>query len=101
MAHERAMTPNQGEEWGLRVIPQGITDRYADAGWWRDDTVGQMVAGAIGARPEVTVKIRSSVRPWTGTFADVLDAAYRMAGALRARGVGPGDVVAFQLPNWV
>jgi len=87
--------------WGLRVIPQVLTDRYVDGGWWRDDTVGQMVAGAIGARPELTVKIRSSVRPWTGTFADVLGAARKMAGGLRAHGIGAGDVVAFQLPNWV
>ncbi len=92
---------DQHDEWGLRVIPRVLTDRYVDAGWWRDDTVGQMLAGAIGERPELTVKIRSSVRPWTGTFADVLGAARRMAGALRARGIGAGDVVAFQLPNWI
>ena len=92
---------DQHDEWGLRVIPQVLTDRYVDAGWWRDDTVGQMIAGAIGERPELTVKIRSSVRPWTGTFADVLGAARRMAGALRGRGIGAGDVVAFQLPNWI
>ncbi len=91
--------PSEG--WGLREIPPLLTGRYLDAGWWRDDTVGQMLAGAIGERPELTVKIRSSVRPWTGTFADVLGAASRMAGALRARGVGAGDVVAFQLPNWI
>jgi len=96
------VTPSEeSERWGLRVIPPVLTDRYVDAGWWRDDTVGQMVAGAIRARPELTVKIRSSVRPWTGTFADVLEAACRMAGGLRARGVGAGDVVAFQLPNWI
>jgi acyl-CoA synthetase len=95
------MASAESEAWGLRVFPPGLTDRYLDAGWWRDDTVGQMIAGAIGHRPELTVKIRSSVRPWTGTFADVLDAARRMAGGLRARGIGPGDVVAFQLPNWV
>jgi acyl-CoA synthetase len=87
--------------WGLRSVPQVLTDRYVSAGFWRDDTVGQMLAGAIGARPELTVKIRSSVRPWTGTFADVLDAAWRVAGGLRERGIGAGDVVAFQLPNWV
>ena len=27
--------------------------------------------------------------------------ARRLAAGLRARGVGAGDVVAFQLPNWV
>ena len=91
----------RGDEWGLRVITPGLTDRYVGAGWWRDDTVGQMLAGAIGERPETTVKIRSSVRPWTGTFGDVLDAAYRVAGGLRERGIGAGDVVAFQLPNWI
>lgn len=96
------MTVSQlNEGWGLRAIPGELTDRYVGMGWWRDDTVGQLVARAIGERPELTVKIRSSVRPWTGTFGDVLGAACRLAGALRARGIGAGDVVAFQLPNWV
>ena len=87
--------------WGLRSVPQVVTDRYVSDGFWRDDTVGQMLAAAISARPELTFKIRSSVRPWTGTFAEVLDAAWRLAGGLRRRGIGAGDVVAFQLPNWV
>jgi len=89
------------DNWGLRVLPQVLTGRYVDSGWWRDDTVGHMLAGAIGDRPDLTVKIRSAVRPWTGTYADVLGAALHMAGALRARGIGAGDVVAFQLPNWI
>ena len=41
------------------------------------------------------------VRPWRGTFADVDRAARSLAAELRARGVGPGGVVVFQLPNWV
>ena len=91
----------RSDGWGLREIPPVLMNRYVDAGWWRDDTVGQMLADAIGERPELTVKIRSSVRPWTGTFADVLGAARRMASALQERGIGAGDVVAFQLPNWI
>ena len=46
-------------------------------------------------------EVHSKVRPWNGTFADVDRAARALAGALRARGVGPGDVVVVQLPNWV
>ncbi len=46
-------------------------------------------------------RVRSKSRPWDGTFADVDAAARALAGSLRARGVGPGDVVVFQLPNWV
>src|SRR5205085_10050353 len=53
------------------------------------------------ARREQTFKMRSDLRPWAGTFADVLDGSRRVAGGLAAVGVGAGDVVAFQLPNWV
>ncbi len=88
-------------DWGLRSVPPALADRYIGEGFWRDDTVGQVLAGAVAAHPELTVRIRSSARPWRGTFADVLDAGRRLAGGLRARGIGPGDVVAFQLPNWV
>src|SRR6185312_12992241 len=45
--------------------------------------------------------VRSKVRPWDGTFADVDRAARSLAASLQARGVGPGDTVVFQLPNWV
>src|SRR5262249_41835215 len=38
--------------------------------------------------------------PFTGTFRDVELEARRLAAGLRARGVGAGDVVALQLPNW-
>jgi acyl-CoA synthetase (AMP-forming)/AMP-acid ligase II len=41
------------------------------------------------------------MRPWTGTFRDVEQVARRLAAGLRSRGVGPGDVIAFQLPNWM
>ncbi|MDA8045071.1 MAG: AMP-binding protein [Actinomycetota bacterium] len=33
-------------------------------------------------------------------WADLLDAAFRFAGFLHASGIGPGDVVVWQLPNW-
>lgn len=89
------------DEWGLREVPAELAQRYVTEGFWRDDTLGQLLASAISGRPELVVKIRSAVRPWSGTFGDVLTAARRLAGALQSRGVGPGDVVAFQLPNWV
>src|SRR5207248_5695563 len=59
------------------------------------------LADGLRDRPAQTFKFRSEVRPWSGTFADVLDASRHVAGGLARRGVGPGDVVAFQLPNWV
>ena len=88
-------------DWGMRAVPPSLSAHYVAQGYWRDDTVGQMLAGAIEAQPALTVTIRSAVRPSRHTFGDVLAMARRLAGGLRARGVGPGDVVAFQLPNWV
>ncbi len=48
---------------------------------------------------------RSSViprpRPWRGTFGDVLDLSARVATGLASLGVGAGDVVSFQTPNWI
>ena len=48
-----------------------------------------------------TFRVHSTVRPYAGTFGDVEHVARRLAAGLQARGVGPGDVVAFQLPNWM
>ena len=60
-----------------------------------------MVADGLAGMGDVAFQVRSKVRPWKGTFADVDRAARSLAASLRARGVGPGDVVVFQLPNWV
>ena len=60
-----------------------------------------MVAAGLDRMGATPFRVRSSVHPWTGTFAEVDRSARALAGALRAEGVGPGDVVAFQLPNWV
>ncbi|HTZ10679.1 MAG TPA: AMP-binding protein [Acidimicrobiales bacterium] len=87
--------------WGMRTVPPDLVRRYVGEGYWRDETVGRLLAGAIERRPELTITIRSAVHPWKGSFGDVLGAARRLAGGLAARGIGPGDVVAFQLPNWM
>ncbi|HAM02411.1 MAG TPA: AMP-dependent synthetase [Acidimicrobiaceae bacterium] len=88
-------------DWGLRTVPAALTQHYVEQGFWGDETLGQMLVGLIDRNPGLGVKMRSERRPWSGTFADVLGAARRLAGALEARGIGAGDVVAFQLPNWV
>ncbi len=87
--------------WRLRSVPQDIADGYRAEGWWTDATLGQMVAHGLGSMGHVGFRVRSQVRPWNGTFADVDRAARSLATELRARGVGPGSVVVLQLPNWV
>jgi acyl-CoA synthetase (AMP-forming)/AMP-acid ligase II len=60
-----------------------------------------MLARGLRDSPGTAFRVHSAVRPWEGTFRDVELVARRLAAGLQARGVGPGDVVAFQLPNWM
>ena len=87
--------------WRLRTVPPDLAARYRAEGWWTDASLGAMVAGGLAQMGDLGFQVRSRVRPWKGTFADVDRAARALAGSLAARGVGPGSLVVFQLPNWV
>ena len=85
----------------MRKIPVELTKRYQEEGWWTDETLGDLVAGGLRANPDTGFVVHSAVRPFAGTFRDVELEARRLAAGLHARGVGPGDVIALQLPNWM
>ncbi len=89
------------ERWALRSVPESEARRYVAEGWWTDATLGATVAEGLGRLGAQTFQVHSQVRPWAGTFSDVDRAARTLAGALAARGIGPGSVVVLQLPNWV
>jgi acyl-CoA synthetase (AMP-forming)/AMP-acid ligase II len=84
----------------MRKIPVELTKLYVEKGWWTQDTLGDLIARGLQASPDAGFHVHSDVRPFAGTFHDVEIEARRLAAGLRARGVGPGDVVALQLPNW-
>ena len=86
--------------WPVRPVPNSLRDRYRAAGWWSEDTLGSLVDRSLSGAPDAGVHIWSELRPWHGTYADVRLEALQLVTALRAAGIGPGDVVAFQLPNW-
>lgn len=85
----------------VRDIPVELTKRYVEEGWWRPETLGQMLADGLAASPDTAFHVHSAVRPYAGHFRDVERTARRLAAGLRERGVGPGDVMALQLPNWM
>lgn len=85
----------------MRRIPVELVKRYEAEGWWTQDTLGDLLARGLAAAPDTVFRVHSDVRPWSGTFREVEEVARRLAGGLRERGVGPGDTVAFQLPNWM
>jgi acyl-CoA synthetase len=85
----------------LRPMPTELVQRYLAEGAWDDRSLGQFLSDALLADASRRFRIWSPTNPYTGTVGDVYDEALRVAGGLRALGLGPGDVVAFQLPNWV
>ncbi|MGA8331719.1 MAG: AMP-binding protein [Mycobacterium sp.] len=85
----------------LRTIPTALAKRYRDEGWWTSDTLGHQLATGLQANSHLLFRVHSTQRPFTGAFGEVELMARRLAAGLRARGVQPGDVVAFQLPNWM
>lgn len=63
--------------------------------------MGAFVDSALQRYGDREIRIWSRTRPSRHTLRDVHTMARRLAAALRARGVGPGDAVAFQMPNCV
>jgi acyl-CoA synthetase len=78
-----------------------LAQHYRDQGWWTPDTLGELLSRGLKGNPNASFRVHSAEKPFDGTFSDVERLARRLAAGLHARGVGPGDVVAFQLPNWV
>jgi acyl-CoA synthetase (AMP-forming)/AMP-acid ligase II len=85
----------------MRKIPDDLARHYEANGWWTRETLGDLLTACLSETPDGRFEVHSAVRPWRGTFGDVERTARRLAAGLSARGVGPGDVVAFQLPNWM
>ncbi len=87
--------------WQLRPITGDLARRYRSEGLWTDETLGQFLDSRLRRDSGLYARVWSDTNPYRGTIGDVHDLACRIAGGLRARGIGPGDVVAFQLPNWI
>lgn len=87
--------------WSTVVTPTHLGDRYRRKGWWDGQTLSSLLADALAASGSQRFCVHSLDRPWNGTIADVATLARKLAAALRQRGLGPGDPVAFQLSNSV
>src|SRR5882762_854588 len=78
-------------------------DNFREAGYWLDKTVDQLLTEAAAKTPDKVSIVadradRDQARLFT--YSELEDLAERAASSLRKLGVGPGDVVTVQLPNW-
>jgi acyl-CoA synthetase len=81
-------------------VPAELRGRYQKEGFWDDQTLGALLHRLVGAHRRLPFRIWSRTRPFEGDLGGVYRRALGLAGGLRRLGIGPGDVVAFQLPNW-
>ena len=92
--------------WSLRTDPSGFATRWSDdaaasyraAGYWRDETLADVARRACREAPDRLLLIEGDL---CVTRAEAWDAASRLAAFFLSRGLKPGDVVSFQLPNWI
>ena len=78
-------------------------DHFREAGYWLDKTVDQLLTEAAANTPGKVAVVadradRDQARLFT--YRELEDLAERAASSLRKLGLGPGDVVTVQLPNW-
>ncbi len=71
--------------------------QWLQQGYWRHETLADIATEQTLRQPDAILLIEGE-RHWTRK--DVYDAALRLANFLQQLGARPGDVVAYQLPNW-
>lgn len=78
-------------------LTDALVDRYTSAGMWNNALLDDYAKSAAELYPD-DLALVDRERTWT--FAEVDERVNRVAAALQSLGVGKGDVVSWQLPNW-
>ncbi len=92
--------------WTMKTDPSGwnirwsedLAARYRAEGHWRDETLVDAARAAVAEDPSRILLVEGSRKLTRG---EAWDQALRLAGFFLENGLKPGDVVAFQLPNWI
>ncbi|HAL48161.1 MAG: AMP-binding protein [SAR202 cluster bacterium] len=83
--------------------PQELVERYQREGWWRDIVVTDYLDRWADEKPDQVALVShfyATDRTATLSYRQLHRLVDRAAWALIDLGVGPGDRVAVQLPNW-
>jgi non-ribosomal peptide synthetase component E (peptide arylation enzyme) len=86
-----------GSAFETRLTP-ALSRRWRDAGLWSDDGFADVLARRVQEVPDREALCDGRKRI---TYRQLSEGIDRVAARLRALGIGEGDVVAIQMPNWV
>ena len=92
-------------KWTMRTDPSGLTTRWSDElaqrylseGHWAKTTLVDAARATLAVDSDRVLLIEGDHRL---TRRACWDQALRLAGFFLSRGLVPGDVISFQLPNW-
>lgn len=90
------MTDRQLDLPGIPRIPEERARRYREAGWWRPETLDEMILKRASAAPHRCALVAEGRRTTYGELAALIGRAVRR---LRAVGIKRGDTVVVQVPN--
>lgn len=76
---------------------EGLGDRWRKSGYWLDTTLADLTIALADREGDRIMAIEGERRL---TVRQILDEARRLACGLAARGLGPGAVISYQIPNW-
>src|SRR5216684_2611915 len=79
-----------------RLTP-ALIERYTRSGHWGTETFSSILARRADAHPDRIAIVDRGARVTYGELRARVD---RVAAGLQALGIGAGDVVTIQLPNW-
>jgi cyclohexanecarboxylate-CoA ligase len=80
------------------ILTPELTDEHTRAGYWLNRTITDYLDEAAAATPDKVAFVDARRRITYGELRRQVD---RCALGLLELGVTPGDVVSFQLPNWI
>ena len=84
-------------EFAAAPMPGDLEADYRAAGFHTDVVIPRLLQKNVTEFGRSTAVIDDTRDV---TWAELADAAGRVAGLLAAHGIGPGDTVVWQLPNW-
>ena len=85
------------------IFPGRRLERLTEAGLWGDELVVDHLDGVVREKPDAIAVVDHNSATGERTrlsYGDLRRLSLRVAAGLRRLGIGPGDVVAVQLPSW-
>ncbi len=75
--------------------------RWYEAGFYGTRTLSEEMCRGASQHPDVEMIFHGDEHPARATLGEVTDQSLRLASGLRRLGLGPGDCIAIQVPNWL